>query len=361
MRCGTSTTPPSPKPAFAPRSSVIRAHRAKRRRRQPRWHARRDCSESSPTPTRRSTACSVRSMRSRCACASVTCSSAAAATIRVSARRRRSHGSSRRSRGRERHAGGRRLLPRGCAAHAGDRIACRRSRSSGTGARSRRRRRRTTYARAAGAPLLHNLGWTLHDRGEYAAALDCWRQALAAREAAHDVPRARIARWTVARGLRSLGKLDDAEAMQRALAASCRRRTRRRLRVRGARGDCAGARRSVGRAALGGESDRAARRRRRPQGQRCRAPCAAGGARGRPRADRGRSNPREDSSHLPEPTASTAPAGIKSNPMNPQSDARSSSGFRAANPASRRPSSSTVRRSSCWSRSCCRRRRPTRA
>ena len=68
------------------------------------------------------------------------------------------------------------------------------------------------------ASLLHNLGWTLHDRGEYAAALDCWRQALAAREAAHDVPRARIARWTVARGLRSLGKLDDAEALQCALA-----------------------------------------------------------------------------------------------------------------------------------------------
>ena len=68
------------------------------------------------------------------------------------------------------------------------------------------------------ASLLHNLGWTLHDRGEYAAALDCWRQALAAREAAHDVPRARIARWTVARGLRSLGKLDDAEALQRTLA-----------------------------------------------------------------------------------------------------------------------------------------------
>lgn len=67
--------------------------------------------------------------------------------------------------------------------------------------------------------LLHNLGWTLHDRGEFAGALDYWRQALAEREAAHDVPRTRIARWTVARGLRSLGKLDEAEAMQRALAA----------------------------------------------------------------------------------------------------------------------------------------------
>ena len=68
------------------------------------------------------------------------------------------------------------------------------------------------------ASLLHNLGWTLHDRGDYAAALDCWQQALAAREAAHDVSRTRVARWTVARGLRSLGRLDEAWAIQRALA-----------------------------------------------------------------------------------------------------------------------------------------------
>jgi tetratricopeptide (TPR) repeat protein len=68
------------------------------------------------------------------------------------------------------------------------------------------------------ASLLHNLGWTLHDRGDYADALDYWRQALAAREAAGDVSRTRVARWTVARGLRSLGRLDEAETMQRALA-----------------------------------------------------------------------------------------------------------------------------------------------
>jgi tetratricopeptide (TPR) repeat protein len=75
-------------------------------------------------------------------------------------------------------------------------------------------------ARARGwrASLLHNLGWTMHDRGDYGAALDYWQQALALREAAHDVGRTRIARWTVARGLRSLGRLDEAEAMQRALA-----------------------------------------------------------------------------------------------------------------------------------------------
>jgi len=68
------------------------------------------------------------------------------------------------------------------------------------------------------ASLLNNLGWTMHDRGDYTAAVDYWRQALDAREAANDVPRARIARWTVARGLRSLGRLDEAEAIQRALA-----------------------------------------------------------------------------------------------------------------------------------------------
>ncbi len=73
--------------------------------------------------------------------------------------------------------------------------------------------------RAWRASLLNNLGWTLHDRDDYAAALDCWRDALTAREAMGDVGRIRIARWTVARGLRSLGRLDEAESMQRALAS----------------------------------------------------------------------------------------------------------------------------------------------
>lgn len=77
-----------------------------------------------------------------------------------------------------------------------------------------------TDARARGwrGSLLHNLGWTMHEQGDFAAALAYWQEALAAREAAHDVPRIRIARWTVARGLRSLGRLGEAEAMQRALA-----------------------------------------------------------------------------------------------------------------------------------------------
>ena len=65
--------------------------------------------------------------------------------------------------------------------------------------------------------LLNNLGWTMHARGDHAAALSYWQEALAAREAAHDPARTRVARWTVARGLRALGRLEEAEAIQRRL------------------------------------------------------------------------------------------------------------------------------------------------
>jgi tetratricopeptide (TPR) repeat protein len=76
-------------------------------------------------------------------------------------------------------------------------------------------------ARARGwrGSLLHNIGWAHHERGDYQRALDAWQKALAIREASGDVERTRLARWTVARGLRSLGRLDEAESIQRALAA----------------------------------------------------------------------------------------------------------------------------------------------
>ena len=74
-------------------------------------------------------------------------------------------------------------------------------------------------SRAWRASLLNNLGWTMHERGDHARALAYWQRALALREAAGDVERTRIARWTVARGLRSLGRLDDAETIQRKLAS----------------------------------------------------------------------------------------------------------------------------------------------
>jgi len=82
-----------------------------------------------------------------------------------------------------------------------------------------------TEARARGwrASLLNNLGWSLLDQGNAPAALQAWQQALAAREASGNVGAIRVARWTVARGLRATGKLDDAERMQRALAGETER------------------------------------------------------------------------------------------------------------------------------------------
>jgi len=81
-------------------------------------------------------------------------------------------------------------------------------------------------ARGWRASLLHNLGWTMFDRGDPAAALGYWQRALAAREASGDPERARVARWTVARGLRAVGRIDDAERMQLALAAELEREGR---------------------------------------------------------------------------------------------------------------------------------------
>jgi tetratricopeptide (TPR) repeat protein len=79
-------------------------------------------------------------------------------------------------------------------------------------------RARDARSRGWRASLLNNLGWTLHERGDDAQALAAWEQALALREAAGKPALVRIAKWTVARGLRGVGRLDEAEAMQRALA-----------------------------------------------------------------------------------------------------------------------------------------------
>ena len=77
-------------------------------------------------------------------------------------------------------------------------------------------------ARGWRASLLNNYGWTLHDQGHYAGAVAAWREALALREATGDVTAIRFARWTVARGLRSLGRLDEAYAIQKRLADELR-------------------------------------------------------------------------------------------------------------------------------------------
>ena len=82
-----------------------------------------------------------------------------------------------------------------------------------------------TEPRARGwrASILNNLGWSLLDDGDATAALDAWQRALVAREATGNVALTRIARWTVARGLRANGRLDEAERVQRELAAELAR------------------------------------------------------------------------------------------------------------------------------------------
>lgn len=67
--------------------------------------------------------------------------------------------------------------------------------------------------------LYNNLGWTYHDGGDYGRAIDLFQKALALRQARGQARETRIARWCVARCLRSLGRLEEALAMQESLFA----------------------------------------------------------------------------------------------------------------------------------------------
>ena len=69
------------------------------------------------------------------------------------------------------------------------------------------------------ASLYNNIGWTYHDRGDYATALAYFEKAVPAWESRGDPRGVRVARWTVARAYRSLGRYDEALAIQRRLAA----------------------------------------------------------------------------------------------------------------------------------------------
>jgi tetratricopeptide (TPR) repeat protein len=69
------------------------------------------------------------------------------------------------------------------------------------------------------ASLANNMGWGRHDAGLYEEALALFRLALDERRRDGDPGRIRIAQWCVARCLRSLGRVDEALAEQRALAA----------------------------------------------------------------------------------------------------------------------------------------------
>jgi tetratricopeptide (TPR) repeat protein len=65
--------------------------------------------------------------------------------------------------------------------------------------------------------LYNNTGWTYHDLGRYADALDMFQRALAYREKQRQPKETRIAGWAVARATRSIGRVEEALAMQQQL------------------------------------------------------------------------------------------------------------------------------------------------
>jgi len=72
-------------------------------------------------------------------------------------------------------------------------------------------------ARALIPAMLNNSAWDLHDLGRYAEALPVFEEALREWTARGKPQQIRIARWSVARCLRSLGRFDEALDAQRAL------------------------------------------------------------------------------------------------------------------------------------------------
>ncbi len=65
--------------------------------------------------------------------------------------------------------------------------------------------------------LYNNTGWTYHDLGEYGKALDMFEKSLVWNEQYGDEEQVRIARWTIARGYRSLDRLEESLEIQLAL------------------------------------------------------------------------------------------------------------------------------------------------
>ena len=88
-------------------------------------------------------------------------------------------------------------------------------------------------ARRWSGSLHNNIGWTLHDQGDYVGALRHFRLALAAYSETGKPEQVQVAHWAVARGLRSLGRRrrgpgDPAPAARRGpLRRLCRGGTRR--------------------------------------------------------------------------------------------------------------------------------------
>jgi len=76
-----------------------------------------------------------------------------------------------------------------------------------------------TKARNWLGSLYNNTGWSYHDMGEYQSALKMFEKAEAARREQGRGPEIRIARWCVARALRSLNRIEEALADQMDLHA----------------------------------------------------------------------------------------------------------------------------------------------
>ena len=66
--------------------------------------------------------------------------------------------------------------------------------------------------------LHNNLGWTKHDRGDARAALYHFEKAVEAADLYGTSGQQHVARWSVGRALRSLGRTDEALDLQRELA-----------------------------------------------------------------------------------------------------------------------------------------------
>ena len=65
--------------------------------------------------------------------------------------------------------------------------------------------------------LYNNTGWTYHDTGQFDRALELFEKGLAWRKERNIPATTRIAKWTVARALRSLNRTAEALDMQRSL------------------------------------------------------------------------------------------------------------------------------------------------
>lgn len=76
---------------------------------------------------------------------------------------------------------------------------------------------RDLLARRWLGPLYNNLGWSYHDTGNYEQALGMFENALEWYSEHGQPEQIRVARWSVARTLRSLGQVEEALEMQEAL------------------------------------------------------------------------------------------------------------------------------------------------